>query len=45
MNLTQGHGQSGGNMADKEVRFGIANTALWAIDDDERLERLRQRRP
>ena len=25
-----GHGQSGGNMADKEVRFGIANTALWA---------------
>ena len=23
-------GQSGGNMADKEVRFGIANTALWA---------------
>ena len=30
MNITQGHGQSGGNMADKEVRFGIANTALWA---------------
>jgi K+-transporting ATPase ATPase A chain len=30
VNLTQGHGQSGGNMADKEVRFGIANTALWA---------------
>jgi K+-transporting ATPase ATPase A chain len=28
--ITQGHGQSGGNMADKEVRFGIANTALWA---------------
>ncbi len=22
--------QSGGNMSDKEVRFGIANTALWA---------------
>jgi len=29
VNLTQGHGQSGGNMSDKEVRFGIANTALW----------------
>src|SRR5262249_27514251 len=29
-NITQGHGQSGGNMSDKEVRFGIANTALWA---------------
>jgi K+-transporting ATPase ATPase A chain len=28
VNITQGHGQSGGNMADKEVRFGIANTAL-----------------
>jgi K+-transporting ATPase ATPase A chain len=30
VDITQGHGQSGGNMADKEVRFGIANTALWA---------------
>jgi potassium-transporting ATPase potassium-binding subunit len=30
VNITQGNGQSGGNMADKEVRFGIANTALWA---------------
>jgi len=29
VDITQGHGQSGGNMADKEVRFGIANTALW----------------
>jgi potassium-transporting ATPase potassium-binding subunit len=29
INLTQGDGQSGGNMSDKEVRFGIANTALW----------------
>jgi K+-transporting ATPase ATPase A chain len=28
--LAQGHGQSGGNMADKEVRFGIADTALFA---------------
>ncbi len=30
VNITQGAGQSGGNMSDKEVRFGIANTALWA---------------
>jgi K+-transporting ATPase ATPase A chain len=30
VNLTQGNGQSGGNMSDKEVRFGIADTALWA---------------
>jgi potassium-transporting ATPase potassium-binding subunit len=30
VNITRGHGQSGGNMADKEVRFGIANSALWA---------------
>jgi K+-transporting ATPase ATPase A chain len=30
VNITQNAGQSGGNMADKEVRFGIANTALWA---------------
>ena len=30
VNITQGEGQSGGNMSDKEVRFGIANTALWA---------------
>jgi K+-transporting ATPase ATPase A chain len=30
VNLAQGNGQSGGNMSDKEVRFGIANTALWA---------------
>ncbi len=29
VNITQGNGQSGGNMADKEVRFGQANTALW----------------
>jgi K+-transporting ATPase ATPase A chain len=29
VNVAQGHGQSGGNMADKEVRFGIANTSLW----------------
>jgi potassium-transporting ATPase potassium-binding subunit len=30
VNITEGHGQSGGNMQDKEVRFGIANTVLWA---------------
>jgi potassium-transporting ATPase potassium-binding subunit len=30
VNLTLGNGQSGGNMSDKEVRFGIADTALWA---------------
>ena len=30
VNIAAGHGQSGGNMTDKEVRFGIANTALWA---------------
>jgi len=30
VNITEGNGQSGGNMSDKEVRFGIANTALWA---------------
>ena len=30
VDITQSAGQSGGNMQDKEVRFGIANTALWA---------------
>ncbi len=30
VNLTSSASQSGGNMTDKEVRFGIANTALWA---------------
>jgi K+-transporting ATPase ATPase A chain len=30
VNITQGAGQSGGNMTDKEVRFGIANTSIWA---------------
>ena len=30
VNITQGNGQSGGNMSDKEVRYGIADTALWA---------------
>ena len=31
VDLDAGDGQSGGNMADKEVRFGIANTSLWAV--------------
>ena len=31
VNITQGNGQSGGNMSDKEVRFGIANSALWTV--------------
>ncbi len=30
VNLAIEDGSSGGNLADKEVRFGIANTALWA---------------
>src|SRR5581483_2174080 len=31
VNITMGHGQSGGNMSDKEVRFGLANTAAWTV--------------
>ena len=31
VNITRGDGQSGGNMSDKEVRDGIANTSLWAV--------------
>ena len=31
VNITQGHGQSGGNMADKEVRFGQATTSIWTV--------------
>ena len=30
VDLAASSDQSGGNMQDKEVRFGIANTALWA---------------
>ena len=30
VSLASTGGQSGGNMTDKDVRFGIANTALWA---------------
>jgi K+-transporting ATPase ATPase A chain len=31
VNITQGNGSSGGNMADKEIRFGQANTSLWTV--------------
>ena len=31
VNITQGSGQSGGNMSDKEVRFGLANTSVWTV--------------
>jgi K+-transporting ATPase ATPase A chain len=31
VNLTQGSGQSGGNMSDKEVRFGQLNTSIWTV--------------
>jgi len=31
VNITQGHGQSGGNMADKEVRFGQAASTNWTV--------------
>jgi K+-transporting ATPase ATPase A chain len=31
VNITMGHGQSGGNMQDKEVRFGIADSATWTV--------------
>ena len=44
VNLSQTQ-QSGGNMQDKEVRFGIANTALWADRHDRRVQRLGERRP
>jgi potassium-transporting ATPase potassium-binding subunit len=30
VNIAASEDQSGGNMQDKEVRFGIANTALWS---------------
>ena len=39
-----GHGQSGGNMADKEVRFGLAEHVDLDGRDERRLERLGQRR-
>ena len=31
VNITAGDGSSGGNMSDKEVRFGIAPTVNWAV--------------
>jgi K+-transporting ATPase ATPase A chain len=31
VNITMGQGQSGGNMSDKEVRFGQAATANWTV--------------
>ena len=31
VNITQGSGQTGGNMYDKEIRFGIANSVLWTV--------------
>ncbi len=31
VNITVGDGSSGGNMADKEVRYGIASTVNWAV--------------
>ncbi len=31
VNITLGHGQSGGNMADKEVRFGQASSSIWTV--------------
>ena len=31
VNIAAGQGQSGGNMADKEVRFGIAATTNWTV--------------
>jgi potassium-transporting ATPase potassium-binding subunit len=31
VNITIGHGQSGGNMTDKEVRFGLASSATWTV--------------
>jgi K+-transporting ATPase ATPase A chain len=31
VNITRGSGQSGGNMADKEVRFGLASSSLWTV--------------
>ena len=31
VNITQGHGQSGGNMSDKEVRFGQAVSSTWTV--------------
>ena len=31
VNITMGHGQSGGNMQDKEIRFGQAASSSWTV--------------
>ena len=31
VDITMGHGQSGGNMADKEIRFGQAVSTTWTV--------------
>ena len=31
VNITQGNGSSGGNLSDKEVRYGIADSVNWAV--------------
>jgi len=31
VNITMGEGQSGGNMSDKEVRFGLATSTNWTV--------------
>ena len=31
VNITSGDGSSGGNLSDKEVRYGIASTVNWAV--------------
>jgi K+-transporting ATPase ATPase A chain len=31
VNIAQGNGQAGGNMADKEVRFGLAASSTWTV--------------
>jgi K+-transporting ATPase ATPase A chain len=31
VNITAGDGSSGGNLSDKEVRYGIASTVNWAV--------------
>jgi K+-transporting ATPase ATPase A chain len=31
VDITMGHGQSGGNMQDKEIRFGLASTSAWTV--------------
>ena len=42
--LTPTAGSSGGNMSDKETRFGIANSVLWGVSHHGRLQRVGQQR-